>query len=55
MPRSTEPNFSIPYPENGKCDSFLRIAKEYGLECRMYTEGNQVRLGLWEKFQFDSL
>ena len=53
MPRQPEPNFSIPYPDNGKCDSFLRLAREYKLECRMYNDGGELRLGLWEKVCLD--
>ena len=53
MQKRTEPNFSIPYPDNGKCDSLLRIAKEYNLVCRMYYDGGEIRLGLWEKVCLD--
>lgn len=45
-----EPNFSISYPKDGKYDSLIRIAKEYGKICRVYDNFGELRVGIWDKF-----
>ena len=49
------PNFSFKLPKNGKIDSILRLAEEYGYICRIYNDLGEEKVGLWEKYIFSDV
>ena len=45
------PNFSIKIPKNKNIDSFIRMAKEYGMIYEIYHDEftGEEKVGIWEK------
>ena len=47
-----QPQFSFPLPASGRYDSAKRVAEVYNMECRVYDEFGEKRVGLWPKFVY---
>ena len=47
------PNFSSILPKDGNYSSLMKIAKEYGYLCETYNDCGTMKVGLWEKYNFN--
>ena len=47
------PNFSSILPKDGNYSSLIKIADQYGYICETYNDCGIMKVGLWEKCNFN--